>query len=165
MIRITINRALDPGRYEVTEVFEGLERSPGLRRFLPDDKERERFLAETHVVVTREDTYMWTDDEDGHVNVGLDYLREGEAVYIYLDILHEMVHVRQFREGKELFPTKIEYIDRQTEVEAYMFAVEEARLLGLTDERIFDYLEVEWISKKEHESLARRLGVKVAKSG
>ncbi len=164
MIPITINRTLDPGRYEVTEVFEGLEESPGLARFLPDMEARARFLAETHIEVTREDTYMWTDDEDGHVNVGLDYLREGEAVYIYLDILHELVHVRQFKEGKELFPTKIEYVDRQTEVEAYKFAVEEARLLGLDDEKIYDYLEVEWISKKEHDSLARRLGVKVGKS-
>jgi hypothetical protein len=164
MIPITINRALGPGRYEVTEVFEGLDESSGLKRLLPDDRKRKEFLASTHIEVTNEDTYMWTDDADGHVNVGLDYLRDGEAVYLYMDILHELVHVRQFKDGKELFPTKIEYIDRQTEIEAYQFAVDEGRRLGLSDDKIYDYLEVEWISKKEHDSLARRLGVKIARS-
>jgi len=161
MIPITINRTVGPGRHEVTEVFEGLDESPGLRRLLPDGKARREFLASIYVEVTIDDTYMWTDDADGHVNVGLEYLKGGEAVYLYMDILHELVHVRQFKEGKELFPTKIEYVDRQTEIEAYQFAVDEGRRLGLSDDKIYDYLEVEWISKKEHDSLARRLGVKV----
>jgi len=163
MLPITINRTMGPGRHEVTEVFERLDESPGLRRLLPDDGKRKEFLASTHVEVTLEDTYLWTDDVDGHINGGLNYLRKGEDVYLYMDILHELVHVRQFKEGKELFPTKIEYIDRQTEVEAYQFAVDEGRRLGLTDEKIYDYLEVEWISKQEHDSLARRLGVKAPK--
>jgi hypothetical protein len=136
----------------------------GLRGRRRVARKRREFLASTHIEVTNEDTYMWTDDADGHVNVGLDYLRDGEAVYLYMDILHELVHVRQYKEGKELFPTKIEYIDRQTEIEAYQFAVDEGRRLGLSDDKIYDYLEVEWISKKEHDRLARKLGVKVAKS-
>jgi len=164
MIPVAINRAAGLGRHAVTEVFEGLDDSPGLRRLLPDDGRRKRFLESTHIEVTSDDTYMWTDDVDGHINVGLNYLRKGEDVYLYMDILHELVHVRQFKEGKELFPTKIEYIDRQTEIEAYQFVVDEGRMLGLSDDKIYDYLEVEWISKKEHDSLARRLGVKVAKS-
>jgi len=164
MVPVKINRGLPLGKYPVTKVFKDLDESPGLKRFIPARPKRLKFLESTHIEVVEEDTYMWTDDEDGHVNVGRKYLATGEDVYLYMDILHELVHVRQFKEGKELFDTKYEYVERPTEVEAYAFAVEEARLLGLTDEKIYDYLQVEWISKNAHDSLARKLGVKVAKS-
>ena len=102
-------------------------------------------------------------DEDGHVNIGKEYLAHGEEEYLYLDILHELVHVRQFREGRELFDTKYEYVERPTEVEAYEFVVREARILGFSDARIYDYLQVEWVTKGQQEDLARRLGVNVGK--
>ncbi len=163
MIPITINRTVGLGKHRVTEVFGDLDDSPGLKRFIATKSERDAFLAGTHVEVVEDDTYMWTDDEDGHVNVGRKYLAEGEEIYLYLDILHELVHVRQFKEGKELFDTKYDYINRPTEVEAYQFVVDEARRLGLKDEKIYDYLRVEWITKSQHDFLARRLGVDVLK--
>jgi len=163
MVPITVNRTAGLGRHHVTEVFRDLNDSPGLKRFIAAKRDREAFLESTHVEVVEDDTYMWTDDEDGHVNVGRKYLAEGEDAYLYLDILHELVHVRQFKEGKELFDTKYDYINRPTEVEAYQFVVDEARLLGLKDEKIYDYLRVEWITKRQHDFLARRLGVKVGR--
>jgi len=161
MIPVKINRKLAPGKYPVTEVFKGLEKSPGFKRFMPSKHEGKEFLTKTFVQIVPEDLYMYTDDEDGHVNVGLEYLIKGEAVYLYLDILHEFVHVKQFMEGKELFDRSKQYVDRPTEVEAYQFVVDEARRLGLSDEKIFDYLQVEWISTRQHERLARKLGVNV----
>ena len=161
MVPVTINRGLSLGKYEVVHVFRNLEDSPGLKRMIPAETERHRFLATTHVEVVDEDTYMWTDDEDGHVNVGREYLSKGEEVYLYLDILHELMHVRQFKDGRELFDTKYEYVERPTEVEAYRFVVDEARILGLSDEKIYDYLRVEWVTQSQHDDLARRLGVKV----
>lgn len=162
MIPVEINRHLGPGRYSVDKVFKGLADSPGLKLLMPSKKEREEILAGTYILVVAEDTYMWTDDEDGHVNVGLEYLMKGEEVYLYLDILHELVHVRQFREGKELFDRTYKYVDRPTEVEAYDYVVHEARRLGLSDEKIYDYLQVEWITKRQHDKLAKRLGVRMA---
>jgi len=161
MVPVRVNRDLDLGSYPVMEVFPGLEDSPGLRRLLPGKEERRSFLAGTHVEVVDEEWYMYTDDGDGHVNVGLKYLRTGEDVYLYLDILHELVHVRQFKEGKELFDTRHEYVDRPTEVEAYQFVVEEARRMGLGDDKIYDYLKVEWVTKRQLDRLAQVLGVRV----
>jgi len=165
MIPVTINRHLGPGRYAVTEVFKGLDRSPGFKLIFPAKSDRESLLANTYVLVVTEQLYMYTDDEDGHINIGLEYLMKGEEIYLYLDILHELVHVRQFREGKELFDRTYKYVDRPTEVEAYDYVVHEARRLGLSDEKIYDYLQVEWITKPQHDKLARKLGVKVAASG
>jgi hypothetical protein len=75
-----------------------------------------------------------------------------------LDIIHELVHVRQFMEGKELFDSDFTYIERPTEVEAYRVAVEEAKRLGLSEERICAYLKTEWMSAKDFKRLTKSLG-------
>ena len=51
-------------------------------------------------------------------------------------------------------------MDRPTEIEAYALVVEEARAMGLPEDKIAEYLYVEWASPKDHERLCRRLGVK-----
>jgi hypothetical protein len=79
---------------------------------------------------------------------------------IYLDIIHELVHVRQFMEGKELFDDNYSYIERPTEVEAFRHAVAEARNLGLSDERICAYLKTEWLSDDDLKRLTETLNVR-----
>jgi hypothetical protein len=75
--------------------------------------------------------------------------------------VHELVHVRQFREGKPLFDETFEYHDRPTELEAYAHAVKEARRLGMSDAELYEYLKVTWMSEDEVRKLARNLGVKI----
>jgi hypothetical protein len=50
-------------------------------------------------------------------------------------------------------------VDRDTEIEAYLVTVREARRLGLNDEAIADYLRVSWLTPQEHQRLARILNV------
>ena len=50
-------------------------------------------------------------------------------------------------------------MDRDTEIEAYLVTVREARRIGLNDEAIADYLRVAWLTPQEHQRLARRLNV------
>jgi hypothetical protein len=64
-------------------------------------------------------------------------------------------------EGKELFDDRYSYVDRPTEVEAYEHTVEEARRLGLNDDRICEYLKTEWMSNNEMKRLAKTLNVKM----
>jgi hypothetical protein len=63
-------------------------------------------------------------------------------------------------EGKELFDPEYDYVDRPTEIEAYGVAVKEARRLGISDERICQYLKTEWMSDDDFKKLARNVGVK-----
>ena len=99
-------------------------------------------------------------DEDGHLVVSTHYLRTGNRRDIYLDIVHELVHVRQFREGKQLFPEGFNYPDAPTEIEAYKVCIAEGRRLGMTDRELFKYLKVEWMDASELRRLARNVGVK-----
>lgn len=62
-------------------------------------------------------------------------------------------------EGKELFDDRFSYVERPTELEAYRFAVEEAKRIGLSDERICRYLKTEWMSDKEMARLAKAMNV------
>jgi hypothetical protein len=105
--------------------------------------------------------YMGVSDEDGHLVVSTHYLRTGNRRDIYLDVVHELVHVRQFHEGKELFPEGFNYPDAPTEIEAYKACIAEGRRLGMTDRELFKYLKVEWMDEGELRRLARNVGVKV----
>jgi hypothetical protein len=103
--------------------------------------------------------YMGVDDTDGHLLVNARYLKTGDKTDIYLDIVHELCHVKQFMDGKELFDPHYDYVDRPTEIEAYRYAVKEARRLGLSDKQIFQYLKTEWMSQQDLEKLAQHVGV------
>lgn len=105
---------------------------------------------------------MYVNDEDGSLVVGLEYLMTADARYLYLDVIHELVHVKQYLEGKELFDESYSYVDRLTEIEAYRCAVEEGRKIGMTDDDIAEYLYVEWITRKEHARLLKTLGVQTS---
>jgi len=104
--------------------------------------------------------YMGVSDEDGHLVVSTHYLRTGNRRDIYLDVVHELVHVRQFKEGKELFPEGFNYPDAPTEIEAYRVCITEGRRLGMTDRELFQYLKVEWMDEKDLRKLAGNVGVK-----
>ena len=104
---------------------------------------------------------MGVSNSDGHIIISAQYLNNGDIFDIYLDIIHELVHVKQFSEGKELFDQHYSYVERPTEVEAYRYTVEEARNLGFSDDRILEYLKTEWISDEDLTCLAQALNVKI----
>lgn len=103
--------------------------------------------------------YMGVNPSNGRLIVNSKYLNNGNRLDIYLDVIHELVHVKQLMEGKELFDSHYGYTERPTEVEAYQHAVEEARRLGLKNERICQYLKTEWMSDTDLKRLASTLGV------
>jgi hypothetical protein len=104
--------------------------------------------------------YMFVDSSNGHLVVSTRYLSSGDKVDIYLDLIHELCHVRQLMDGKELFDTSYTYVERPTEIEAYRYTVQEAKRIGLRDERICEYLKTEWMSEKDLKFLAKAVNVK-----
>jgi len=144
--------------YPFTDYFKGFERVEAVRRIFGE--KTEEALRDLKVEFTWIGGYMWISDLDGHLIVNSRYLNEGNRVDIYLDVIHELVHVKQFMEGKELFDIHYGYSERPTEIEAYRHVVEEARNMGLSDERICEYLKTEWMSEEDLKRLASALKVK-----
>jgi hypothetical protein len=91
--------------------------------------------------------------------VELKHIRDADERYLYLDIIHKLIHVKQYLDGRELFDDEYSYADQPTETEAYQYTVEECRTLGMTDEEIAKYLYVEWVTEKEFARMLETLGV------
>jgi hypothetical protein len=138
--------------------FKGFEKVEAVRQIFGEKTEQVLDNLKVEFAGTR--GYMGVNNNDGHLLIGANYLKEGDIVDIYLDIIHELVHVRQFMEGKELFDDNFSYTDRPTEIEAYRHTINEARKLGLNDDRILLYLKTEWMTDKDVRRLAKTLGVK-----
>jgi hypothetical protein len=155
---VRIEREAPTKLYPFTRYFRGFEENPAVQRL---------FGARTHGVLgalkveffSARFGYMGTSDDDGHLLISTRHLRESPIRTVYLDLVHELCHVRQFRDGERLFYPRLSYVDAPSEVEAYRFTVEEGRRIGLTTSQLLDYLKVEWISPVEHRRLARRCGL------
>ncbi|HUK29244.1 MAG TPA: hypothetical protein VLV31_12535 [Candidatus Acidoferrales bacterium] len=164
MSEFKANRGLPLGRYKLKEVFSGIGESESLQKCVGNHGLMSKILEETYVTLVPERGYMYVNDEDGSLVVGADYLRTASANYLYLDVIHELVHVKQYLQGKELFDENYSYVDRPTEIEAYKCSVEEARLIGMDEETLAEYIYVEWISRKDHARLLKTLGVRSTSS-
>jgi hypothetical protein len=103
--------------------------------------------------------YMGVDNFDGHLLVNGRYLNSGDRIDIYLDVVHELCHVKQWMDKRDLFDYKYDYVDRPTEVEAYRYTVQEAKRLGLSDQRILQYLKTEWMSQKDLKKLVCNMNI------
>jgi hypothetical protein len=155
---VVITRDVPIGRLPFKEVFGGFEKVPAVRSIF--GRSTDRVLTELEVEVEDGRGYMRINDKRGSIMVNAKYLKAGEEVHLYLDVVHELVHIRQHMEGKELWDKRYAYVDRPTELEAYRLALEEARRLGLKEEKIVDYLKVEWVTDDEFSRFLRTLGLK-----
>ena len=154
-----INRRLEPGQYSLEDVFADIRTYGILQAVFADAKERDQVILNTKVLVVDNPYEMFVDNDDGSITIGLTHLRRSSEEFLYLDIIHELCHVKQHLEGRDLYDRSKSYVDRETEVEAYEVTVREARRIGLTEEAISNYLRVPWITAEEHKRLARRLDV------
>jgi len=152
-------------RHRFSDYFKGFEAVPAVREIF--GRETDKVLASLRVefLNVRSD-YIWVSDKDGHLIANANYLKTGEPRDIYLDLIHELVHVKQFRDGRQIslqLGKRFEYVERPTELEAYKHTVKEARRLGMSDEEIIDYLNVTWLDPEEVKRLASHLRVRISK--
>jgi len=158
-LKVEIVRSVKIQTYPFMDYFKGFEKVDAVRRVFGEKTVDVLGSLRVEFISSRW-AYMGVSDADGHLLVGANYLKNGDIIDIYLDVIHELVHVRQFMEGKKLFEERYNYVERPTEVEAYRHVVEEARRLGLTDKRICLYLKTEWMSDEDFKRLASTLNVK-----
>ncbi len=139
------------------DYFKGFDRVPAVQGIFGE--KTTEVLSHLTVELSWVMGYMYVDGSDGHLVISKGYLNSGDRTDIYLDLIHELCHVKQFMEGRELFDPRYDYVDRPTEIEAYRYAVKEAKRLGLSEERILCYLRTEWMSDEDLERLADHIGL------
>jgi len=171
-----VRRATPVGRHPILSVFPGLDAMETAARQEPDGTARARLHQETLIEIVASDVWMYvapwnvprgargrwrpvTTPGADTIVVGRSHLKESSELILFLDIFHELCHVRQRHAGRELFPEGVSYVRRSTEVEAYRFVVAEARRLGVPDDELREYLTVEWIDHSELLELLDAVGV------
>jgi hypothetical protein len=156
LIELKIRRDAKDGEFPLLELFQGFDMSPAIPRIFPEGAEG---LEDIVVRIGRSPKYMRVMQNDGSISIGREYLRKGDSLHLYLDLVHEVTHVRQQREGHQLYDPNFRYIDRPTELEAMRITIAEAKRCGMDEKELIEYLEVPWISREEHLELVERLGL------
>ena len=154
-----INRLLETGLYRLEEVFADIRTCDVLSTIFADAEEIDAVVAHTKVFVVDMPHEMFVNNDDASITIGLMHLRQASDEFLYLDIIHELCHVKQHLQGRNLYDRSKSYVDRETEIEAYQVTVQEARRIGLNDDAITNYLHVSWITPEEHKRLLCRLDV------
>ena len=153
-LRGIIRLVSQKGRF--MDYFKGFEKNLAVREIFGEETEK---VLKTLKVDFIWFGYMGVDDNDGHLLVNKRYLSTGSGIDIYLDVIHELCHVKQHMEGNDLFDSRYDYVDRPTEIEAYRYAVLEAKRIGLSDSEIRVYLKTEMMSNQALDRLIKNMGV------
>jgi hypothetical protein len=156
-----VRRSATVGEYKLSEVFTGLESSDALKKVFGSKAQMTKVMKHLKLRVERNDSGLWLDRDTGTVCIGSTHLTSAKNDFLYLDVIHVLVHVRQFLEGKELYDQAFEYVDRPTELEAYRTTVGEARRIGMEEDEILRYLRMDAADDSELGKLMEKIGVKV----
>ncbi|MEW6333755.1 MAG: ImmA/IrrE family metallo-endopeptidase [Thermodesulfobacteriota bacterium] len=154
-----INRGLGAGQYRLADIFPDIGTYAVLSSIFADADERDRVIVRTRVFLVDTLKEIFVSNDDGSITIGLAHLRNTSDEFLYLDIIHELCHVKQHFEGRNLYDRSKAYVDRETEIEAYELTLREARRMQMNEETISNYLLVSWITPEEHRRLAARLKV------
>ncbi|MDE1858660.1 MAG: hypothetical protein KGI26_06325 [Thaumarchaeota archaeon] len=156
-----VKRSAGVGEYKLSEVFAGLESSTALLRVYGSKAQMSKIMSHLKLRVERSDSGLWLDRDTGTICIGSKHLVAAKNDFLYLDVIHVLVHVRQFLEGKELYDQAFEYVDRPTELEAYRTTVAEARHVGMEEDEILRYLRMDAVDDSELGKLMEKIGVRV----
>ncbi len=150
---ISVKRDAAPGTYDLTKIFGDLDKVDAVKYMFNKED-----LEGIHAVIENSQGYMHV--QDGEIHISHQYLSSADIRYLYLDIVHELVHVLQHRKGMNLYDWRYRYFERPTEIEAYKFTIKEAFNIGMSKNEIIDYLRVEWVTEEEFDRFLKLMNLK-----
>jgi hypothetical protein len=152
-----VDRSLAPGDHAFIAILPGVAASPALARIVAEPAARASLLERALVQIRGDRGYAFVDVDRPCIVLSERYYHEGAELDIYLDLLHELTHLRQLEEGLDLWDERFAYVERPTEVEAYAVAIEEGRRLAMTDREVVVHLSNPWMSATEVTRLLRNV--------
>ena len=146
-------RTLPIGDHLYLRLLPRIEESPVARRIESPQTPLSLLLESAHVHIKKHEGYCYVDVRIPAIILSEDYYRAASPVDLYLDMAHELTHLRQLAEGHNLWDESLHYVDRPTEIEGYAIAVEEGLRLGLAEKDILHHLSNPWLNDSEIERL------------
>ena len=152
-----VNRKLSRGTHPYRSLLPRLEESPVARRIGTAKFPLGPLMDSARVKITSHEGYCYVDVKIPAIILAEHYYRNAGPLDIYLDLAHELTHLRQLAEGKNLWDHNLHYVDRPTEIEGYAVAVEEGLRLGMTETQIIQHLSNPWLSNAEVARLRKNI--------
>jgi len=150
-------RTLSCGDHPYRSLLPRLEKSPAARRIESPTTPIASLIDSARVRIQSGDGYLWIDVNIPAIMLIENYYRKANSVDLYLDLAHELTHLRQLAEGKNLWDRSLHYVNRPTEIEGYAVAVEEGLRLGMTEAQIMRHLSNPWLSSAEVKRLRKNI--------
>jgi hypothetical protein len=147
---IRINRkAPPPSLLSFTDYFKGFEKVGAVREVFGEKTDSVLHNLKVGFISNRR-MYMGIRDSDGNIAVGTFHLKHGDQRTLYLDVVHELFHVKQFMENRKYFREEHQkfmgdrslYYVSPIEVPAYKHTVKEAKRIGMSFNEITEYLKM-----------------------
>ena len=163
--KVKICRDVSVPIFRFVDYFKGFEDVEAVKQMFGD--ETEKVLQELKLEFFSFGSaraLLGVNEKNGHIFINADYLEHGDARDIYLDVIHELVHVKQLMDGKQLRGARFGYIENPTEIEAYHYTIEEAKRIGMSNKELYEYLKVDWITDEDAKKLAKTLGIEIDNS-
>ena len=150
-------RTLGCGVHPYRLLLPKFEESPVARRIEPRAAQLGPLMDAARVRIKPGEGYLWVDVKTPAIVLIEEYYRLANPLDLYLDLAHELTHLRQLSEGKDLWDHSFDYVDRPTEVEAYAVAVEEGLRLGMAESQIIHHLSNPWLCGREVDRLRKNI--------
>jgi len=139
-------RTLSSGEHPFVALLPLVKKSPAVRRIESRTVNLDGLLESARVRIEPGKGYVWIDDKLPAIVLIERYYREGSPLDLYLDLIHELTHLRQLAERRDVWDERFPYVDRPTEIEGYAVAIEEGLRLGMTEEDIKSHLSNPWMT-------------------
>ncbi len=151
-------RTLKRGEHSFVMLLPHIANSPASRRIESPKTLLLTLLKSARVRIEPLKGYVWIDEKAPAIILVEDYYRHADSLDLYLDLIHELTHLRQLAEGHDVWDERYRYVDRPTEIEGYAIAVEEGLRLGMAEPEIIEHLSNPWMTRAD----VRRLRQNVA---
>lgn len=150
-------RTLGSGTHPYRSLLPKFEESPAVRRVESEAFPIGPLLDSAQVRIKKHKGYCFVDVQIPAIVLSDYYYARANPLDLYLDLAHELTHLRQLAEGKNLWEHSIPYVDRPTEIEGYAVAVEEGLRLGMTEDQVITHLSNPWLSDREVARLRKNI--------
>ena len=146
-------RGLKPGNHPFLTILPGALKSPAITLIGTDRFPGPAVMQGAMVCLTPQEGFCWVDETVPCVVLSMDHYQTGSDLDLYLDLLHEVTHIRQILEGRDVWDEAFPYHRRPTEIEGFAVAVAECRRLGLNEKEIREHLTNPWMTESEVKEL------------
>ena len=152
-----VNRTLGCGIHPYRLFLPRFEESPVVRRIETATIPLSSLLDDARVKIKKGEGFCYVDVKIPAIVLIENYYIRGNALDLYLDLAHELTHLRQLAEGRNIWDHSLHYVDRPTEIEGFAIAVEEGLRLGMTEEQVIQHLSNPWLSDDEVDRLRKNI--------